>query len=157
MTVGWRVSKRDRAFTLLVARGQLSRLLTFLSVCWNSELTSRWLFPLLPREYRSLCFLLHVNFPKCCPQPIQKSKHLFPRDSTESIPELAPLNLSHSLTNSQCTFFQNNLHPSPHHLMYKEVLDHQNWAAESLHFPLRLQMVVSTSCLRTWSSSSCQQ
>lgn len=159
MTVGWRVNKRDRTFGLLVTRGQLSRLLTFLSVCWNPELTSRWLFPLLSKTAQQPLLLDYTELSKMLPTTNPKEQTPLPQGfygAYHRISPSRPFPIPSTIANVH-TFFQNNLHPSPHYLMYKEVLDHQYRATETLHFPLALQMVVSTSCPRTWSSFSCQQ
>lgn len=111
--------ERNRTVSLLIAMGQLTRLLTFLSVCWKFELTSSWLFPdyltgKIARQHRTpgasdSC--LRMSFLDCFPHPTQRSRHFFLTNSAP-IPKLAllpllPLRVSIASANSfnQFTFF----------------------------------------------------
>lgn len=72
------------------------RLLTFLNVCWNFDST---LFQLLSRKNsqppHTTASCLRMNFPDCCPQPIQKQQTLLPYHTP--IPELPRFTYSPSL------------------------------------------------------------
>lgn len=109
---------RERAAWPLVAGGQLTVLLTFLSVCWNFELTSRWLLSKredsqAPPNPRSLRFLLTQELSRLLLTTSPKEQTLLPYGlfayprSSPTFPSAIPF------ISNQCKFFQSNLHLSP--------------------------------------------
>lgn len=74
----------------VLTRGQLSRLLTFLSVCWNPELTSRWLFPLLSKTAQQPLLLIYTELSKMLPTTNPKEQTPLPQGLCGAYPRISP-------------------------------------------------------------------
>lgn len=105
---------RERAIRLLIAGGQLKRPLTFLSICWNFELTPR------PSNPRRLCFLFTHEQSRLLPTTNSKQQAFLPQGLC-TYPRTSPaLPSSTRLSTAKANSFKTLPSPPTPNLIYKK-------------------------------------